>query len=231
MANVGPTTGKIFRPLGDEKEELVKLVSQLFDTKPGDMTHGHLSSLILSLIYAGDPELLLLVKTKCELTCKVINRAWLKRDPVAANDLREYGALCLGLGLLHGMQFGRNLDKKSKGIVDSILKHAAVKRLLVKEPKVTTLKICCALDKATEPLPKRVAWMELWKKDRCWSRWAAQPLVKMAIRDARKAALQEENYYRLRAALDDVGVSSNPLNFIRIKKYGSVNGRSKAKAK
>ena len=62
------------------------------------------------------------------------------------------------LGFVRGLQQGRILDRKSEGTVGPILKHAAVRRLLLRQPKASSLEICRALDADGLEVPQRMWW-------------------------------------------------------------------------
>jgi Zn-dependent oligopeptidase len=145
-------------------------------------------------------------------------------DVDAIMRLRTYGESKMAWGILRGLQFGSQLGNKVENtIAAAITKHASVRRLLVKEPVVSTLKhasmatllamkpvvsttleVCQALDKVNEPLP----WLKLSRKSRFWVDHAKTSTVKMAITLARKAALQsalDEEFIQLIKAIGDVG--------------------------
>jgi hypothetical protein len=154
-------------------------------------------------------------------------------DVDAIMRLRTYGESKMAWGILRGLQFGSRLGSKSEGtIADSITRHASVRRLLVKEPLVSTLKhasmatllameptvsttleVCQALDKVNAPLP----WLRLSRKSRFWVDHAKTSTVKMAITLARKAALQsalDEEFIKVIKAIGDAGSVFDRYQFV-----------------
>lgn len=123
------------------------------------------------------------------------------------------------LGAIRGMQFGRRLERESnEGTIanSTFLKHASVVKFLVKQPKTSTLDICHALDK----LNVRMPWRELKRENRTWAENMKNPLVKMAITNARKAALQAAAYREFVTMLDEIGEESSIFYKFQIKKRG-----------
>lgn len=127
-------------------------------------------------------------------------------------------AAMFALGFVRGLQQGRILDSKSEGTVGPILKHAAVRRLLLRQPKASSLEICRALDDAEEKMPK--GWRFRNECGGVWERAAKQPLVRMAITSARKAAIEEAICSEFRAVAKGVGDKGSILNKFRLKKFG-----------
>jgi len=115
--------------------------------------------------------------------------------------LAQFGALMFALGAIRGMQLGRELDSKSQGIVNNLLKHKAVRRLLL--DKASTLVVCRALDKV-----ERLPWPKLSKQYGTWVDAASQPSVKVAIGNARKAALQQAKFEEYLSAAKGAGDGS-----------------------
>lgn len=128
--------------------------------------------------------------------------------------LSEYGAAMFALGFVRGMQLGRELERDSKapGTVGLILKHAAVRRLLLR--RATTEEICSALDDKDEPLPGKL------RGQGTWGRLRRKPLVKVVIADARKAAIQEAVFAEFLAIAKGVGDDGSILRQFRLKKFG-----------
>jgi hypothetical protein len=115
---------------------------------------------------------------------------FLTEQPQAITSLRQYGATMMAIGIVRGAQFGLSLGREYGGATaDSMVKHSSVAKLLTQSPKATTIEVCRALDRANEPLP----WPDLKRKSRFWSEWATNTTVKMAISNARKAALQKQS--------------------------------------
>ena len=134
----------------------------------------------------------------------------------AETILSEYGAAMYALGFVRGMQLGRELDSKTEGgTVGPILKHAPIRRLLLSQPKASTLEVCRELDKV-EGMP----WPELRKRYGGWEAASKQPLVKMAITNARKAAVQAAKFDEFLTVAKAVGDEGSILNQFRQKKYG-----------
>jgi hypothetical protein len=134
-------------------------------------------------------------------------------------SLAEYATALYALGFVRGMQQGYRLDGntvgETKGTVGLILKHAAVRRLLLMQPKASTFGICKALDKAVG-----MPWPELRKKYGTWEEAVKEPLVKVAITDARKAAIQEAIFSEFLAVAKAVGDGGSILNKFRVKQSG-----------
>ena len=119
------------------------------------------------------------------------------------------------------MQLGRELERERGNdksiIIPTILKHSSVRRLLLKHPKATTLEVCRALDDEIEELP----WPKL-RKYITWEAVSKRPIVKMAISDARKAAIQEVLFSEFLAVAKGVG-DGDIINQFRLKKFGYPN--------
>lgn len=129
--------------------------------------------------------------------------------------LRMYGARMMALGIIRGLQFGSQIGSKVEGtIAASISGHASVARLLVEEPKASSLDVCRALDKVNEPLP----WLKLSRVSRFWEDHAKTSTVKMAITLARKAALQsaaDEEFIALIRGIGDEGTVFERFQFTK----------------
>ena len=149
----------------------------------------------------------------------------LKHDSLANTPLREiveeevekldvFGTSMFALGIIRGMQFGRELDSKTQGNVDSLLKHAAVKRLLLRKPKASNLEVCRALDKV-EGLP----WPKLRKQYGTWDACSNHQSVRTLITNARQTALQDAMYQEFLSVADGVGDKGSITNKFRTKKY------------
>ena len=138
------------------------------------------------------------------------------QSELAQTTLVEYATALYALGFVRGMQQGWRLDTKhaeTKGT--TILKHASVRRLLLRQPKATTLEVCKALDKVIG-----MPWPELRKKYGTWEAAFKQPLVKVAITDARKAAIQEAIFSEFLVVAKAVGDKGSILNKFRVKLSG-----------
>jgi hypothetical protein len=127
-------------------------------------------------------------------------------------------AAIYAIGFVNGLQQGRRLDSKSEGTVGPILKHAAVRRLLLRQPKASALEVCMALDKVEEKMPK--GWKFRTECGGVWERAVKQPLVRVAITNARKAAIEEAICSEFLAVAKGVGEKGSILNKFRPKKYG-----------
>jgi hypothetical protein len=134
----------------------------------------------------------------------------------AETILSEFATEMLAIGFIRGMQLGRELDTKTEGTLGPILKHSAVRRLLIRpKPKATALEICRALDKV-----QGMPWPNLRKRYGTWEAAVKHHLVKVAITDARKAAIQENVFSEFLAVVKGVGDDGSILNQFRLKKYG-----------
>jgi hypothetical protein len=133
--------------------------------------------------------------------------------------LNEYTTALYAIGFVVGMQQGYRLNGntmgETRGTGGLILKHAAVRRLLLRQPKATTLEVCKALDKAVG-----MPWPKLRKKYGTWEAAVKEPLVKVAITDARKAAIQEAIFSEFLAVAKGVGDGGSILNKFRVKEFG-----------
>lgn len=140
--------------------------------------------------------------------------------------LRKFSAGMFALGAIRGMQFGRHLDSiTSSTVVQVFLKHASIRTLLLKTPRSSAIEICRALDKLDQPMPGGGAWRDLKRKNSLWSECTKNPLVKVAITNARKAAMQAAEYEEMLAVVDGVGEAGSVFsrfNYVR-------NGLRKAK--
>lgn len=129
----------------------------------------------------------------------------LNEQPRAVTSLRRYGATMMAIGIIRGAQFGASIGREYGGtIADLMLKHSSVAKLLTQTPKATTKEVCRALDIVNEPLP----WPELRRESRFWIEWATDSTVKMAISNARKAALQrlsDEEWFSIIKGVGDEG--------------------------
>ena len=94
-----------------------------------------------------------------------IEKLWTVRRPHSSCILRDAPARMMALGIILGLQFGSQIGSKVEGtIAASISGHASVARLLVEEPRASSLDVCRALDKVNEPLP----WLKLSRVSRFW---------------------------------------------------------------
>ncbi len=128
----------------------------------------------------------------------------LQNEDAGLETLMKFSAGMFALGAIRGMQFGRRLERESnEGTIanSTFVKHASVLKLLIKEPKASTLDICHALDK----LGVRLPWRELKRENRTWAENVKNPLVKVAITNARKAAMQAAAYSAFVTMLDQIG--------------------------
>jgi len=112
--------------------------------------------------------------------------------------LREFAARMTAWGYVRGARHGLRLKtpEVENTVVGGILKSAAILRLLLKTPKVSTREICDVLDEKHIGLP----WDELRKKEGNWANCWKKANVKMAISDARRAAkplAERERWLRL----------------------------------
>ena len=139
-----------------------------------------------------------------------------KAEPDLAGVLEAFGTFMVALGFIRGMQFGRELDTKTQGNVDSLLRHAAIRKLLLIEPKASTLKICQALDKVGEGVP----WPKLQKEFGCWERAVSHQSVRTLITNSRKAALQDAAFQEFLSVASGAGDEGSITNQFRPKKYG-----------
>lgn len=138
-------------------------------------------------------------------------------DDAGLHRLMKFSAGMFAVGAIRGMQFGRRLERESneRTLANStFFKHASVVKLLVKEPKSSTLSICRALDSSDVRLP----WRELKRENRTWVENAKNPLVKVAITNARKAALQAAAYAEFVAMLDAIGDEGSIFTKFQFKK-------------
>jgi hypothetical protein len=154
---------------------------------------------------------------------------FLRKGPTQADAkrvtvLRGFGARMFALGAIRGMQFGRQIeiDSKRATIANSIfLKYDSVAKLLVKEPKATNREICLALDR----LKARMPWSELKRQNLTWEECKNNPTVKMAIMNARKAALQAAAYREFVAQLDAIGNEGSVFSKYQFKNRRLKNDR------
>ena len=112
--------------------------------------------------------------------------------------LRDFTARIVAFSFVRGARFGYELKDRQlvSTVVREILKSVAVRKLLMKTPRVSTLEICSALDDRGIRLP----WPELRKQGECWATCATKSKVKMAISHARKAAIdltEDERWLRV----------------------------------
>ena len=128
-----------------------------------------------------------------------LDRGWLYSDSIATNTLREYAVWCLTIGIMQGMKVGMELDTKTGGSIALLLKHASVRKLLVKEPKAANLAICKALDKV-----ERMPWPKLNKQYGTWEKAAGEQSVRTLISQSRRAAQANTNYEQLVSVLKTV---------------------------
>jgi hypothetical protein len=138
-----------------------------------------------------------------------------------SNDtiLGEYAASVYAFAFVRGMQLGREIERERGNdtsiIIPTILKHSSVRRLLLRHPKATTLEVCRALDDEIEELP----WPKL-RKYITWEAVSKRPIVKMAITDARKAAIQEVLFSEFLAVAKGAGDEGSIVKQFRLKKFG-----------
>ncbi len=139
----------------------------------------------------------------------------LNEQPRAITSLRRYGAIMMAIGIIRGAQFGTSIGREYGGtIADSMLRHSSVAKLLTQNPKATTKEVCRALDAVNEPLP----WPKLKRESRFWIEWAADSTVKMAISNARKAALQKLSDEEWISIIKGVGDEGSIFSKFQIRK-------------
>jgi hypothetical protein len=139
----------------------------------------------------------------------------LNEQPQSVTVLHHFGARMNAIGIIRGAQFGTSISRDYGGtIADSMLKHSSVAKLLTQTPKATTKEVCRALDRVNEPLP----WPELRREDRFWNRWATNSTVKMAISNARKAALQRLSDEEWLSVIKGVGDEGSIFSKFQIRK-------------
>jgi hypothetical protein len=160
--------------------------------------------------------------------CDALTKA-LKQDSIADIPLREivkrevekldaFGTYMFAIGFVRGIQLGRKLDSKTEGNVALLLKHVAVKNLLLqKEPKASNLKICQALDKV-EGLP----WPKLRKEFGAWEKAAGKQSVRTLITLARRVALQDAMFQEFLSVAAGARDEGNITNQFRPKKYAGL---------
>ncbi len=138
----------------------------------------------------------------------------LDQSKISDTLLSEFGASMMALGIVRGMQLGRELERESKrsGTSGLLLKHASVRRLLLR--RATTKEICSALDEKDVPLPGKL------RGTGTWERLMKEPLVKVAVADARKAATQEAMFSEFMAISKGVGDDGSILKTFQPKKFG-----------
>lgn len=136
-------------------------------------------------------------------------------DVHAINRLRAHAARMHALGAIRGLQFGTKLGSRVENtIAASLTRHAPVRRLLLAEPKASTLDVCKAMDKVNAPLP----WPKLSRKSRFWVDHATTSTVKMAITLARKEALQtdtDERFIALIKGVSEWGSVFGQIEFVK----------------
>lgn len=136
-------------------------------------------------------------------------------DVQAINRLRAHQARMYALGAVRGLQFGSKIGSRVENtIAASLTRHAPVRRLLLAEPKASTLDVCKAIDKVNEPLP----WIKLSKQSRFWIDHAKTSTVKMAITLARKEALQidtDERFIALIRGVSEGGSVFDQFEFVK----------------
>jgi hypothetical protein len=122
------------------------------------------------------------------------------------------------------MQLGRQLDAKTEGKVDRLLKHAAIRKLLLSsEPKASNLKICQAFDIADDRMP----WHKLDKQynkvvPHTWEKAAGKQSVRTLITYARRAALQDATFQEFLSVAAGAGDEGSITNQFRPKKYAGL---------
>ena len=125
------------------------------------------------------------------------------------SDAAAFGTNMVALGFIRGMQLGRELDAKTRGNVGLLLKHEAVRKLLLQsEPKAPNLAICQALDKVEEGLP----WTTLRKQFRSWERVVSHQSVRTLITHARRVALQDATFQEFLSVATGVGDAGSITN-------------------
>ncbi|MGA7830654.1 MAG: hypothetical protein WCA21_06830 [Terracidiphilus sp.] len=137
--------------------------------------------------------------------------------PVSADTiLSEVVAAMYAIGFVRGMQLGRELerDRETGGTVGLLLKHAPVRHALLHQPEKTTEEICEVLDNYDVELPGKL------RGQGTWGRFQRKPLVKVAISNARKAAIQEAMFAEFMAVAKGVGHEGSIVNQFRLKKFG-----------
>lgn len=144
--------------------------------------------------------------------CHTLDGKPVPNDTIVA----EFAAALYALGFVRGMQLGRELerDRKTKGVVGAILKHAPVRRLLLRG--ATAEEICSVLDDYDVELPKSLQGRGTWGR-----LLPTKPRIKNAIADAKKAAIQDAIFAEFLAVakgLDDGDLSI--VRQFRLKKFG-----------
>ena len=186
----------LFKPFSDDKQ-LTALVATVCGCKSPDELRRHVDMWALVIACKTPGRFDGIVRTAEEIF-KWLNRGWLYRDAIATNTLREYGIFCLAIGFMQGMATGKRLYTKTEGNVALLLKHAPVRRLLLKKPVATNLDICAVLDKY-----QRLPWTKLNRQYGTWTKAVGQQSVRTLITHARRAAKAAANYENLRVRSQD----------------------------
>jgi len=137
-------------------------------------------------------------------------------------NIAAFGTSMFALGIIRGMQFGRELDSKTQGNINLLLRHAPVRRLLLEEPKASNLKICRALDKVERMPSSKGVWSDLNKQYGTWEKAAGEQSVRTLITHARRVALQDAIYQEFLSVADGVGDEGSITNKFRPKKYAGL---------
>jgi hypothetical protein len=153
--------------------------------------------------------------------------------PISAN-IEAFGTYMVALGFIRGMQFGRELDSKTEGNVALLLRHPAIRKLLLQEPKASSLVICQALDKK-ERMPRTKGWSEIIKKYGgnqygIWKLAVGETSVRTLITNARRVAVQDATFKEFASVASGVGDEGSITNKFRPKKY-AVLATAHVKAK
>lgn len=193
----------MFKPFGDDKQldTLIDIITGCKHRR-GKLEYRPDASLVWALITHPKNDLdgdIAHYAHQAGETFKWLDRGWLYRDSIATNTLREYAVWCLAIGMMQGLTVGRTLDAKVGGGIALLLKHASVRKLLVKEPKATNLAICKALDKV-----ERMPWPKLNKHHGTWEKAAGEQSVRTLISQSRRAAQASTNYEHLLLGLQKV---------------------------
>jgi hypothetical protein len=132
--------------------------------------------------------------------------------------ISAFGTNMFALGIVRGMQLGRKLDSKTEGKnVTLLLKHAAVRRLLLEE-KPTALKICQALDRVGGV---RMPWPKLDKQyGASWEKAAGERDVRTLITNARRAVVQATEFDEFLSVVRGAGDEGSITNQFQTKKAG-----------